>query len=658
VEPTLRSDRSRSLLAVGLLLAITVAVYLPSIDGEFVLDDDTQIRDPLVTRPLSNSAHAWLTTWRPVTSATFALNYALGGLQTRGWHLTNVLIHLAATVLAWKLARRLLRRAGLERPEGAALVVAAIFALHPLQTEAVSYLVQRGESLASAFYLGAILVLLVRDEAATARRRGWLLALAVALHGLGLLTKPIAATLPVAWLLLGTVLPSDADEAIPAWRRLSRRVPETLPLFALSLASMIWTVRATAGFNHTGFDIPDVSVAQYLATQMRVIPTYLRLLLWPTGQCADWHFPFSPSLLDPPALLGAALLLGLATGSFWLALRSDRLDGDARAAARLAGFGFPFFLVALAPSSSIVPLHDALAEHRVYLPALGVALTVVGAATALLRRLGAERAFLAGSVVALTATLGLGVATARRNVVWSSLLALYQDATLSAPEKSRVQANLGLGLAMAGRHAEAITHFRRAIDQASDRTTEPGKNLRNLLSSLMALGLTDMALEETDRFLARRPDDARALAFRGYIRFARGDRAGGLAELSRSVALLPDDPQSLVLLANVEYVAGRDAEAATAARAALNLDPDNGMALQFLGLASLRRGDLPTAQQALRAAAAGGRASPSLLLQLGSVEERLGSRAEACRVYSAVVSAPDALSAGLARDLATRLGCR
>src|SRR5512134_198439 len=184
-------DRKTLWAAVAALLVATVAVYLPSIDGEFQYDDQ-EIAKTTWVREGSRflGVEAWRTVARPLTGATFAANHAMAGFKPRVWHVTNVAIHLVAVLLVWRLARALLARAGL-RPEGApamesappgaapsrgkqkrkdpaapapaaplavpewtALAAAALFALHPLHTEAVSYISQRSEALASAFYVG------------------------------------------------------------------------------------------------------------------------------------------------------------------------------------------------------------------------------------------------------------------------------------------------------------------------------------------------------------------------------------------------------------------------------------------------------------------------------------------------------------------------
>ncbi len=159
-------------------------------------------------------------------------------------------------------------RAGLSRPEGAALAAAGLFALRPLQTESVAYVVQRSESLASGLYLAALLLLLRRDEATGRWWRVALLAGALALHALGLGAKPMVVTLPIAWLLHGAVVPARGEAALPAWRRVLVRVPPALPLIALSVAGGYATV---AGFGSgtsisEGFAIPSLSASSYAAT--------------------------------------------------------------------------------------------------------------------------------------------------------------------------------------------------------------------------------------------------------------------------------------------------------------------------------------------------------------------------------------------------------
>jgi tetratricopeptide (TPR) repeat protein len=605
---------------LGAVLVATGAAYLPSIDGAFLLDDVALQQHPLVLDPLGQGWGDWRASGRPLALLTFALNFAAVGLDPRGWHLTSVAIHLGVVVLAFLLARLTLARAGLARPEGPALAAAALFALHPLQSESVAYLSQRAESLASGLMVAALLLLLLRDQAAGARR-GLLLAAAVLLHLLGLFTKPIAATLPLLWLLHAALLPAPGEVAGP-WARLRSRLPAALPLLALSALAALRGVTSVAGSTHAGYDIPGLSAGEYLATQARVIPTYLRLLALPVGQCADWDFPASRSLAEP-AVLGGLLLLGaLVAGALWLARWSRGRSGDGAAAARTAAFGALFFLVVLAPSSSVVPLRDPLAEHRVYLAALGPFLALSAAAAVALRRLAGARAPLAGGALAAVLAL-LGALAAQRAAVWTTPLAFWQDAARQAAGKARVQQNLGHALLRAGKPVEALAAFERATARQDDGTVVPHELLTNTLSALYALGRVDEARARVDA--ARRAS--------------------------------PEDPEVLGMVARAEYAAGRNEAAVRAAREALARDPGQPGALKYLGLASLQRGDTATALAALRTAGAQHGLDPAIYVTLGRLEAAAGQRAAACAAWERALRLPgnDRFLAEVRRGLA---GCR
>jgi len=614
--------RHAAVLGLVAVLAAAAAAYLPSIDGAFLFDDERGLLDdPVVRDPGRAGAAAWLATSRPVGRLTFAINHAAVGLDPRGWHLTNVAIHLATVVLSWLLARVSFARAGLARPGGPALAAAALFALHPIQTESVAYLSQRFESLASGVYVLALLILLARDSA-PGRRRWTMLGAATALHAVALGVKPTAATLPAAWLLHAAILPAPGEEGLPAWRRAWRRFPAALPLLAMSALAAATGLRGASGSIHAGWAVPGLSPAEYIATQLRVIPTYLRLLAWPAGQCADWYFPASRGFLEPAVLGGAALLAGAVVGALVLAARAQGATGDGPAAARAASFGILFFLLALAPSS-LIPLLDPLAEHRVYLAAMGAFLALSAGAAAALRRLVPARSGAAGAALAVAAAAALGIATERRNAIWATPLALWTDTAAKAPEKSRVHMNLGLALHGARRFTQALAEFRHAQELMGDHTISERDILQNLVSTLAILGRTDEAR----------------------------------TEISRALAVSPRDSLALSLLANVEYVSSRMDAAESAAQQALASDSGNWIALKYLGMARLARGDVTGALQSLRAAAATGAEDPQLHWVLGGAEERSGDFARACEEYALASATTSMYPSAQAQEAAARLRC-
>jgi hypothetical protein len=470
-------------LALPLLLAAWG--YARVLDGEFLLDDLTVVVGDPAVRDLGAALRGlwpWLLEGRrPVTLLTFAFDHARGGLQPRAFHLTSLAIHLAVTVLAYLFARLVLKLAGAARPTGLAVAVAGLFALHPLQSQAVSQVGQRAGLLAAGLYLATLLLLV------SAERRGPSLGGALALLGalstfaLGLGTAPLLVTLPVTWLLLAWAVPTAAARRILAtWPR--RRLV-LLPFLALEAAFLLRSVgwRAVAGeAGPTGLAADALPPGTWLVTQGRVLLTYLRLLLWPAGQSARWDFSPSEALAEPGGITAGLALLTLlaATVALWRWARDRRLADYDGAAGRVAGFGVAWFFVVVAGASSLAPGAEALSEPRVYLPALGLFLAAGVAAERLLSRLwpvGPARR--RAAILLVTATWGvLAMALHRRNAVWESALSLWDNVVEQAPRDPGARLALGDALRARGDGEGAERQYREGIELLGDEAA-PGHRL-------------------------------------------------------------------------------------------------------------------------------------------------------------------------------------
>jgi len=646
---------SRKILwaALAALLVATFAAYLPSIDGEFQYDDQEIAKTVWVrdARAFLEPGH-WLELPRPLTSALFAINHEISDFRPRVWHVTNVVIHLIAVVLVWRLARRILARAGFaaspaaavpaeavpERgkgkgrravaavartvPEWPALAAAALFALHPLSTEAVSYISQRSEALASAFLLGALILLLARDEAPANRRLPLLLG-AIALHALGLTAKPVAATTPALWLLAAAVLPVPAERELAWWQRVTRRLLAAAPMLLLTLYAATSNVKEVSGSGHAGFDLAFVTPLEYVATQMRAVPIYVRLVLFPVGLNADWLFPFSRSFLEAAVLGGFAFILALIAAAFVLVRRYDKEEGDLAAAARLTAFGWLFFLGMLAPTT-LVPLRDPFVEHRLYLPCFGIILAMTGVGVALARRYAPGRARWVAAAAAVALIAGLGAATAVRNQVWQSALALWKDASDKSPGKPRTWVNYGTALHFAGHFDDAVKAYDRAIALGNDPTVPLELVVRNTALALVRL---------------RRYDEARVRLVR-YLKAA------------------PRDAGTIVILALVEVDTGHLDEAEAAAKQAYALDPRQSRPFQILGQVQEKRGDLQGAYDQFLAAARIDPSDPLPVFSMGRIEEKRGRVPEACNLYARATDSLARSSAGRSAAEAYNRLCR
>jgi len=528
---------TRRLAPVAAVVLLGLGAYANSHRGDMVYDDLRQIRDnPAVRDPvglLRGTARGSVPPNRVVGYLTFAANHRAGGLVVEGWHAVNLAVHLAAALLLLALVQALFRT---PRLAGSALgthagtvafAAAALFVTHPLQSQAVSYLVQRLTSLAAALYLAAAVAYLAwrrrQEDGAPRPATAWAwYSLSLCAAFLALRTKEIAFTLPLALLLVERLL--HGPLALRRWLALA-------PFGLLAAVIPLTLVRIGGPAGQTIGDADRLSRVQtgvsrldYLRTEIPVIASYLRLLLWPEGQTVDHPDVIHRSFLAPPVLLSGLLLLGLLALAAWLVWRTApssprRLDP----AARLVGLGILWFFLALAVESSLIPIADTMVEHRAYLPAAGFFLaTSTGMALLLARGRTAfpARAFAAGS---LALALALGFATLLRNRVWFTELSLWADAVRKTPGKMRPQLNLGTALVAAGRPLEALPHLREAARLA--------------------------------------PDLAYARAQLGALLLSLGRPADAEPELREALRLAPSDPEALFNLAELLHRSGRREEA-------------------------------------------------------------------------------------------------
>jgi tetratricopeptide (TPR) repeat protein len=366
------------------------------------------------------------------------------------------------------------------------------------------------------------------------------------------------------------------------------------------------------GSGHAGFDLSFVTPFQYVYTQLRAFPIYLRLVFWPTGLNADWFFPFSRSLLEGGVLLGAALVVAIVAAALVALRRLGRREGDEGAVARLAVFGVLFFFVVLAPAT-LVPLRDPLVEHRLYLASFGFVLAASAVAMLALRRLVPSRAAVAGLALAGAALVALGTATAIRNQVWRSALALWTDASRKAPQKPRIWVNLGTAYHFAGRFEEAVVAYDRSLALGFDPTVPLELVVRNTALALVRLRRYEEARERLVRYLEKQPRDA----------------------------------GTIVILALVEVDTNRVDDAERSARLALSIDPRQSRPFQILGQVQEKRGDLQGAYDQFLTAARQDPSDPLPVYSMGRIEEKRGRVAEACALYARATDA-------LARSSAAR----
>jgi protein O-mannosyl-transferase len=600
-DPSRPNLLTRPLMVLLLLALLAAAVYSNTFYASFHFDDSSsivanqRIKDLTSFRDLSGS--------RDVGYLSFALNYQFGGLSVFGYHLVNLLIHIINGFLVYVLVRLLFRASdssGAARTTTApwiALAAALLFVAHPIQTQAVTYIVQRFASLAAMFYLLTVVCYLYwRLSPPDRKSRNLWYAGALIATILAMKTKETSFTLPFMLLLIEAVF--FAPLIRKSWIRL---IPFllTLPIIPLSHPGAL-------GEGEVGLarQTMDISRWDYLLTQFRVIVTYLRLLIFPVHQNLDYDYPVSHSLFDPPVFFSFLFLSALFVLALFL-LFSSRLTSSV---SRLTAFGILWFFLTLSIESSIIPIRDVIFEHRLYLPSVGFWL----AAGTVLIGFSRRRPIVGIMVVGALVTV-FSVATYQRNKVWQDELTLWSDVVQKSPQKGRGYNNLGLAYADRNRWSEAIQAYKTALvlrpkfaeahnnlGYASHELghreeavrefqtasalkpdyAEPHNNLGNIYQEL---GRRDEAVREFQTALTLNPDFADAHNNLGnvYQELGRGDEA--VREFQTAMALKPDYAEAHYNLGNVYQELGRHDEAVREYQTSLTLKPDYAEAHYNLG---------------------------------------------------------------------------
>lgn len=558
-------------LVITLVVALCSGLYAWTADFPMVFDDEMYMKGNLIFEdarsfnfPTRFTEFANLTKkiggdpdlvtnfiLRPVAYATLHLNYALDGYNPRWFRLVNVVIHSANSMIIYALLRLLLRHSARSRelPHGSAFFIptaaALLFAAHPLATESVTYIIQRFTSLSTLFYLLTLWLYFASLHAAS-RTGVWVLRTsAVAVVVLGMLTKECVFTAPLMAVLIDRLVNGT---------RIRQALVRALPLLMCLPIIPILVILTSAAQHEGRFSLATalnivnsgdhpLSHWHYIVTQITVVAAYLRHIFWPSGLNLDPEWPVRRSLLEAPVLAALAQLAALTAGAWWM---WHRRRCDARAS--LAFVFTLWFFVTVAVSSGLVPLPDLMADHRSYLPSIGI-FTLIAC---LLDRLRTSRRqpAVAGALVPVLVMICVGAlawATCARNQVWRTKESLWEDTVAKSPGKYRTWGNLGVAYAHHGKDEEAVKCYRKAL------SIEPKfqNGMFNLSNALLALNRPKEAVETTFKLLeinkgaARLPPVAYTLAH-GLARIGRLDDA--IAVLSDLLEAEPGNGRAHKLL--------------------------------------------------------------------------------------------------------------
>ena len=534
-------------LVAAVIAAVVIATHWPSLDGEFLFDDVGEIAE---NRSIRSLWPPWRPMFeggslphRPIPSYTFAVNYALHGLDPRGYHAVNIAIHLVNGWLIWWVVRWIGRRtgpgpsrAGSAAGDGIALAAAALWLVHPLTTQAVDYVYQRMELLGATAILATVAAFL---RSVDARQPAAWRAAAVGVCGLGMLCKETVVAAPLIVLLLDwLVVRHDADRP---WRALGTALRTDGRFLAALFATFgvaAWVVLVQKDrFGELAAPVTDRWT--YAVNQPLIMLDYLRRAVWPAGLCLDhYRQPVASRFMIAAGLTALAAAAAVAVASV---SRAPLLTLCITACVALLG-----------PTSSFLPVNDLMVEHRMYLPLAVLVAGCVGGAWRVASRWGGQSGQRLAMAAGCAVFMALAATTFLRSGVFGSRYEMWRDVTAKSPENPRAWAGLADELVKRGDLDASLAALDKSIALAPD--AQAAHALRS--NVLLALERPDEALAAAERAIVIDP-----LRGRGHTR-----RAAALVDL------------------------GRFEEAAAACQRAVELDTDDVVALRLLSEALVRTG--------------------------------------------------------------------
>jgi tetratricopeptide (TPR) repeat protein len=564
--------RSYGALLLVLLALPVIFIYADTLTSPFIFDDKNNIEENphirisrITLKDLAAAAFDSPMHQRPVAYISFAFNYYLHGYNVVGFRLVNVIIHVISGILLYFFMRATFRTPALQscgtHAKWISFFAAAIWMVHPLQTQSISYIVQRMNSLAAMFYILSFLLYVHFRINPQKRSKGWLLSGCILAGILALGSKENAATLPFFIILYEWYFFENLS------LKFLRDHIAGLVGFLLLLA-IIFLI-------YVGVDPLEKILATYenrnftpiqrILTQFRVVIFYISLFLWPhpARLNLDHDFGLSHSLTDPITTLFSMLAIAVLMALAVITARNQRL----------ISFCILWFLGNLVIESSIFGI-EIIFEHRLYLPTMLSGLIIV-----LFVYRWAKPIWLQTVILCTLVAVG-SVWTYERNKVWRNRLTIWEDCVKKSPQKARPYNNLGVALADEGRHKEAIAHYHKAIQI---NPYYPNAHA-NLGLTLAKQGKIEEGITQLLKALQLKPKDHETLSNLGVALLMQERYAEAVKSLSEAVEINPHFAKAHNNLGVALRRQNRLQEAMVHLRSALELDPDYAEAYNNLGV--------------------------------------------------------------------------
>jgi len=473
------------LISILIIILFSVAIYSNTFSNEFVFDDYTSIMLNKSIRHVTDVRTIWQSNpTRFISYLSLAVNYNIGKLNVTSYHVTNLLIHTSTGISLFIFLELLLQTPKLKKENAIykklPFLAALLFVVHPVQTQAVTYVTQRMASMGALFYLLSIIlylkIALLTLETNVRKNRARLYKLAaftlssILFALLAFFTKENTFTLPLAILLIHYLFFSDSLKLM--LKKLYLLLPIASIVFfiailwqmqpeyltSLNIKGAITSLRFSDILKITNkFDI------EYFLTQFKVIIYYIYLFIFPLRQNLDYDFPISKTIFEPLTLVSLVIITSIITFAFSLRKKNP-----------LISFGILFFFLALSLESTLNADLDVIYEHRLYLPSVGLVI-IAGVIFCKIQdfistkwRSNEEKKASAKRIFTMTlfgTILLLSIATITRNKIWHTQISLWTDTISKSPNKSRPYNNLGVALLAKKQYIDAADAYQKALDR-------------------------------------------------------------------------------------------------------------------------------------------------------------------------------------------------
>ena len=559
------SNKSRNLVLFFVPLTLSLLVYINSLYAPFQYDDYDTITQNRDIRDLSDIksiiSHS---IFRPILFITFAINYKISGLNPLSYHTVNLLLHIVNTLMVIILTRRIALRFTEELySDRIAFITSILFAVHPIGTEAITYISSRSSLLATTFYLLSLLSYTQFNQTENRSRQILYYILTILFFLMGVGTKEIILTLPIMIVIL------DIFSLKLSLKDTIKRVFTTHITFVIIIfAGVLIRIYFFFTYEKVGGVLPR-SIYENLLTQSEVIIKYIRLLLIPIGQNLIHNYPTVRTILNLYTLLCIFTIFSL----IWYAIRK-------RNTYPFISFGILWFFVTLLPSSSFIPFQEAMTEKHLYLPMIGFFITISGVLSIIYQRFQEYQRILKKGFAIIIAILS--ILTIYRNYIWGDSIRLWEDILEKTPDSwathyayadvLRKQAEIDLDMSYKnytlGDQGRAqkymnqfILHINKAIEHYIESTQYRPVYIDALLNTGICYGMlyqitkTEKDLSESERFfkivIELEPSNTKALNNLANLYLLQG-KTNQAVDLYREV--LSKEPDNLNALTNLSQI--------------------------------------------------------------------------------------------------------